>query len=98
MKFERTVEGKLRLFGENLDAPEALAKNIAKSINRFSVESRKDFVQIIGRSGRKLLIYKTYSFSTAQSRYMRLFGCSWKLASYGIIYKPSKVRSIITIT
>jgi hypothetical protein len=52
VKFERTVEGKVRLFGENLKATEALAKNIPKSINRFSVESRKAFGADHWSSGR----------------------------------------------
>jgi hypothetical protein len=33
MRFERTVEGKVRLFVENLRATQASAKNIAKSIS-----------------------------------------------------------------
>jgi hypothetical protein len=34
------VEGKVRLFGENLKATQALAKNIAKSIGESSIDSR----------------------------------------------------------
>ena len=37
VKFERTVEGKVRMFGENLKATQALAKNIAKLINQSSL-------------------------------------------------------------
>ena len=37
VKFERTVEGKVRLFGENLKATQTLAKNIAKMINQSSL-------------------------------------------------------------
>jgi hypothetical protein len=40
MRFERTVEGKVRLFGENLKATQASAKNIAKSISESSIDSR----------------------------------------------------------
>jgi len=37
VKFERTVDGKVRLFGENLKATQYLAKNIAKLINQASL-------------------------------------------------------------
>ena len=32
MRFERTMDGKVRVFGENLKATQALAKNIAKAL------------------------------------------------------------------
>jgi hypothetical protein len=38
--FERSVEGKVRLFGENLKATEDLTKNIAKAIHKSSLEAR----------------------------------------------------------